>query len=87
MKIIPPIVGVPSFFKCLSLINLLTDCPKCNFLNNGTTNKPVIKDKITMYDDKGKIISYAYLYDWIEVSYIDNLGEKHLLKSDFKKEA
>lgn len=46
MKIIPPIVGVPSFFKCLSLINLLTDCPKCNFLNNGTTNKPVIKDKI-----------------------------------------
>ena len=40
-----------------------------------------------MYDDKGKVISYAYLYDWIEVSYIDNLGEKHLLKSDFKKEA
>ena len=55
---------------------------KCSKLNYS-----VIKDKITMYDDKGKIISYAYLYDWIEASYVDNLGEKHLLKSDFKKEA
>ena len=54
---------------------------KCSKLNYS-----VIKDKITMYDDKGKVISYAYLYDWIEVSYIDNLGEKHLLKSDFKEE-
>ena len=40
----PPIVGVPSFFKCLLEISLLTDCPKCNFLNKGITNKPVIND-------------------------------------------
>ena len=65
--------------RCLPSYTRVIKCSKLNY--------SVIKDKITMYDDKGKIISYAYLYDWIEVSYIDNLGEKHLLKSDFKKGA
>ena len=63
--------------RCFPSYTRVIKCSKLNY--------SVIKDKITMYDDKGKIISYAYLYDWIEVSYIDNLGEKHLLKSDFKK--
>ena len=63
--------------RCFLSYTRVIKCSKLNY--------SVIKDKITMYDDKGKIISYAYLYDWIEVSYIDNIGEKHLLKSDFKK--
>ena len=63
--------------RCFPAYTRVIKCSKFNY--------SVIRDKITMYDDKGKIISWSYLYDWVEVSYIDNEGQRHLIKSDFKK--
>ena len=64
--------------RCFPTLTRVIKCSKFNY--------SVIRDKITMYDDKGKIISYTYLNNWVEVSYIDSEGKRHFIKSDFKQE-
>ena len=64
--------------RCFPSLTCVIKCSKFNY--------SVIRDKITMYDDKGKIISWTYLNDWVEVSYIDIEGKRHFIKSDFKQE-
>ena len=64
--------------RCFPSLTRVIKCSKLNY--------SVIKDKITMYDDKGKIISWTYLNDWVEVSYIDSEGQRHFIKSDLKQE-
>ena len=43
-KISPPIVGVPSFFLCVSPTNTEILCPNLNFFNTGIINNPKTAD-------------------------------------------
>ena len=59
ININPPIVGVPSFFKCRLLIVRLTTCPTLILFNIGIINKPAIiaktKPKVKPRIDFAKI--------------------------------
>ncbi len=38
------------------------------------------KHKVTMYDAKGKVISWAIIDEWQAISYIDDNGCEHFIK-------